>query len=265
MKIGFIGAGNMASAILSGLALKKEHTLYAYDIDKSKEKVMAEIGVNFCSKEKLLEESTVVVLAIKPFHYQDFIINNKTKLTDKLVISIAAGITDKFLSQLLGHQNYVRVMPNTPALIGKGVSAICENQALNADQYQIAESIFSSVGSVEHLKNETFDAIIPLTGSSPAYTFMYIDELIKVGLEQGIEYQTAKRLACEAVIGAASLFMSQDESADLLVDRVCSKGGTTIEGVKSLREDHFATIVNKALNKCLSRAKEMNEENDSTL
>jgi pyrroline-5-carboxylate reductase len=132
MRIGFIGAGNMATAILGGLASKKEHVLYAYDIDQSKAMVMKEIGVNFCSKEKLLKESEVVVLAIKPFHYQDFIIENRSDLLDKLVISIAAGITDKFLTTLLGHKNYARVMPNTPALIGKGVTAICENEALSS-------------------------------------------------------------------------------------------------------------------------------------
>ncbi len=265
MKIGFIGAGNMAYAILKGLAKNDNNSLMAYDIDQSKALAMEEIGVAFLEKEEVISNSEVIVLAIKPYHYHDFIVENKDLLSDKLVVSIAAGITEKFLMTLLGHKRFVRVMPNTPALIGNGVTGICKSEDIDAKDFEKVVKIFEVVGRVEELAPNSFDAIIPVTGSSPAYTFMYIDELIKIGLQEGFEYQSAKVLACEAVIGAAKLFLSQEEKANILVDKVCSKGGTTIEGVKSLKEDDFSQIMSRALNRCLDRAKEMNDENDNTL
>jgi len=265
MNIGFIGAGNMAQAILSGLVKNERHQLMAFDIDESKRKIIQELGVSFLSLDELLEYSEVVVLAIKPYQYKTFMTEQQEKLSSKLVVSIAAGITDHFMKTLLKHNRFVRVMPNTPALVNSGITGICENETLIPTDKMIIEEIFESVGSVNYVSNESFDAIIPVTGSSPAYSFMFINELIQIGVREGIEYQTAKELACEAVIGAAKLFMTQDEEADVLVDRVCSKGGTTIEGVRSLKEDDFSAILAKALDKCLKRAKEMSIENDNTL
>ena len=255
MKLGFIGAGNMATAIIKGALYSKTaepEDIYIYDIDSAKTKACAEnCGVNVCSSaSELVACCDAVLLAVKPFNLKPLISEIKAVLEKKapLIISILAGTDMEYIQSLLGFEAaIVRVMPNINATVGEAMSAYCPNEKVSPEHEKYVEALCSSFGRAIKLSENYFPAFGVLAGCSPAFVYMFIDELARSGVKIGLNKKQALEIVIQSVIGSARMIEESGEHPYELVDRVCSPGGTTIEGVTALREYGFDTAIDKAV------------------
>lgn len=257
--LGIIGAGNMASAILGGIlrgGLLKADRIAVSDRDGEKLAVMAQNGVfTTADNKEIAAESEYVMFAVKPQVAPAVFEEISSVLAANTVVSIMAGISISKLRSALGVRNFARVMPNTPALVGEGMSAVAFSDGYRS---QFVLDVFGSVGKVAELDEKLFDAVTSLSGSGPAYVYMFIKALIEGGVQGGLDYPTARLLAVETVRGAAKMVAaSGGKSVDELIDAVCSKGGTTIQAVESYRADGLEDIVVKGMTKCRKRSEEL--------
>ena len=267
MKTGFIGVGNMGGAILrgyAGSAQGKKDQIMLYDRDRERsEAVSRETGGSMTDHvTDLVRASEVIVLGVKP-QVMDDVLEEVAKAykPDKLVISMAAGISIAFIRKYLGSDaKIIRIMPNTPALVGEGMIAMCPVEGLSLKQLMGAEAILKSVGKVEEVDESMLDCVIGVSGSSPAYTFMYIEALVKAAVANGMERQQARMFAAQAVLGAAKLVMESPESLEQLRINVCSPGGTTIEAVRKLEQNGFMDDVKEAFQAAVDRSREMTRQ-----
>ena len=259
-KIGILGLGKMGSSILTGIIksniFKKEEILL-YDVDEEKKAQFTNDGFILSdSEEYLFNNSSMVLIAIKPQMFDQLL---KIKLNNDsiVIISIAAGKTIKDLQNVFGNKQYIRVMPNTPAFIMSSASAITKGDNVNEDSFEKVKQIFESIGVVEEVPEDKMNEIIPVNGSMPAYLYYFIEAFIDEAVNKGIDYNVAKKLACEAIIGSAKMILETDKDIKQLIKDVCSPGGTTIEGLKVLEENDFQEIIKKAFNACVNRAYEL--------
>jgi pyrroline-5-carboxylate reductase len=264
MKIGFIGTGNMGGAIMRGYgknAATNGDEIIAFSRTRSKlEKVCEDAGaVPSDSMSSLIKESDVVVLAMEPKNIRDNIKAIAEDFTeDKLLISVAAGINIKFFEDNLGAGTMVvRAMPNMPAKVGEGMSSLSRNMKVTDRAFTKAIDIFEGVGKAEEVDEKLIDAVGGVSGSSPAYTYMYIEALAQCAVKNGMEYDQAVRFAAQAVLGAAKMVQSSDESPDDLRKAVCTEGGSTIEGYKKLVEKGFAEDIMEGMQATVNRTIEM--------
>ena len=267
MNIGFIGAGNMAGAMIRGLRSHgfSADEVAAYDIDCAKLSALADdCGMTIATAaDELIRRSDVVVLAVKPQMLATALGALPAVFAEKkpLIISIAAGTTLDTLAGLCGQGlRIIRVMPNLGATVGEAMSAYCGNAAVTDADKQAAEKVLSSFGKVASLPEDQFAAYSALAGCSPAYTMLYMDALIKVGQAHGIPLETSKAVVAQAVLGTAKLLAESGDSPDVWIDRVCSPGGTTIEGIKSLRADHVSDAVQRAAEASIARDIELSQK-----
>ncbi|MCR4615882.1 MAG: pyrroline-5-carboxylate reductase [Clostridiales bacterium] len=255
MKLGFIGAGNMASAIIKGAlssGTAAPEDIYVYDIDSSKTELCEKnCGVNVCaSASKLIGSVDAVLLAIKPFNLKSLIEEIKSDLKEKdlLIISILAGTDIAYIQSLLGFEAaIVRVMPNINATVGEAMSAYCLSGKVTVEQESYVQVLCSSFGRAIKLSENYFPAFGVLAGCSPAFVYMFIDELARSGVKIGLNKKQALEIVIQSVIGSARMIEESGEHPYELIDRVCSPGGTTIEGVTALREYGFDTAIDKAV------------------
>ncbi|WP_457570990.1 pyrroline-5-carboxylate reductase [Desulfovulcanus sp.] len=261
-KIGFIGAGNMGGALIQGLAPRKDLEVHAFDLDQEKINKLAQ-HIEFISWQNLadlIEHSDYIVLAVKPQVLKEVIEEIKDNLNaKKCLISIAAGIKLKKLIKW-SHNicPVVRVMPNTPALVGKGVFALCFDHDLtqNIDQNFII-SLFATLGQVHVLKEDYFDIFTALVGSGPAYVFYLLDSFIDAGLTFGLPRDTAREMVFALFEG--SLCMAQNDKRHLaeLKEMVTSPGGTTIAGLNKLDQKAVKAAIIEAVEAAWKRSKEL--------
>ena len=243
-KIGFLGLGKMGSSILKGilskeLYQKREIAFFAPSVE-TKTKYQ-EFGINLVKDEKeLFKLSNIVIMAIKPQQY-DLVLGKIKDLdfNDKIIISLAPGKTISYLSKNMKGAEIVRVMPNTPALVGKGMTTI----AFQNEEISIVMDIFSSIGKYVIVKEKQIDEAIPLNGSMPAYLFEFVKAFIEKGMEYGIPKEDAYILALNAIIGSCELALNSNDDIDTLINNVCSKGGSTIEGLNVLRNNHVLEVI----------------------
>lgn len=255
MKIGFIGCGNMASAIIKGII--KSNTIvptdiYAYDIIQ-KDNVY---GINFCNNENdVARACDVIILAVKPNTIMDVLGKIASDITsDKLVISIAAGKKIEYIeSGLSKDTKIIRVMPNINATVGEAICAYTANNNATYNDKTITEKIFNNVGKVIYLDESQFPIFGVLGGCSPAFSYIFIDELARAAVQKGMKMDVALEIAAQAVLGSAKMILESDEHPYQLVDKVCSPGGTTIEGVCSLQNDGFEKAIHNAVNKAFDK------------
>lgn len=256
--LGIIGAGNMASAIVGGIlknSILSPSEMIISDLDGAKLAVFADKGMNItCDNRYLAANCTNILFAVKPQIAPSVFEDIKDYIDCDVVISIMAGVTMKKLQAALGERAYARIMPNTPALVGEGMAAVAFSKGFKSD---FVLKIFGSIGNVVELDESLFDAVTSLSGSGPAYVYMFIDALIKGGLDGGLDYDTAKKLAIQTVRGSAKMVELSDRPIDELVDAVCSKGGTTIQAVNSYRDDKLEDVVVKGMIKCRDRSVEL--------
>lgn len=255
MKIGFLGAGNMASAIIRGMVKNgfASSSICCYDIDQPKTfSLSRECGVGVCqTAEQLCEESQVLVLAIKPQMFATALppLRALLQVQRPLVISIAAGKTLDNLAYCLGTElPLVRVMPNVAAKVGESVTAYCTNSLVTQSHVGVVYEIFESVGTVLPLSEEQFGIFSVLASCSPAYTLLYMNALATAGVRGGLPKATALEIVTQSVLGTAKLLQESDEHPQVLLDSVCSPGGTTIEGVCALQRGGLeSTVVEAAM------------------
>ena len=265
-KIGFIGAGNMAEALIKGIISAKlcePANILISDIQSNRQdKLCAEYKINSTEgNEELARRVDVLVLCVKPQNMQVVLEEIAGSLKDTtLVISIAAGITTARIQAVLGDVPIIRVMPNTPALIGQGASVLYATNKAEAGLKKALE-IFSAVGKAFIVSDESLiDAVTAVSGSGPAYFFLLAEEMIKAGVELGLSENLAKDLVLQTAKGAALLAEQQSkegESVSALRQKVTSPGGTTEAALKVFENDQFSATVLMALQRAAERSRQL--------
>ena len=263
--MGIIGTGNMGSAILRGVVeagyLQPER-IAVFDVSSRKLKELcADIpGLRTArSCQDVAEISDLILLAVKPIYVRDVLDEIKPFLSGKAVLSIAAGWTAGMLAQALHGTGatYLRVMPNTPALVGEGMTAICDDTTFSQEDFDFAKGIFDSVGKTRVLPERLFDGVVAISGSSPAYVYMMIEAMADAGVREGLPRTYAYEMAAQSVLGSALMVLSSGTHPAALKDAVCSPGGTTIEAVEELERKGFRAAVMDAMKACADKSREM--------
>jgi pyrroline-5-carboxylate reductase len=260
--IGFIGAGVMGSAIikslLNGGVSAKQICVFEKDSAKAQE-LAAKTGINLKSIDEISTDCEIVFLAVKPQDLGELLEKLKGKLdSNSLVISIAAGKTTSFIEVALGQNNpVVRVMPNTPAQIGKGVSAISAGKYATAVELEIANKLMKASGIVVEVPESQQDAVTALSGSGPAYFFNFVEELIKGGVALGLTEEIATELAIGTIAGSASMLQESGLDAATLRKNVTSPNGTTAAALKVFSDSDLSAIVKEAMSAAQKRAQEL--------
>lgn len=262
-KLAFIGAGNMATAIIKGIAtgaLADQYQIYAADLDQEKVAALAQYGVKDGETvEKMTADSDYVVLAVKPQNMGAVLPQLKEAMNrSAVVISIAAGISSAYIKETLGFDaKVVPVMPNTPLLIGYGASAMAQVSPVTEEEFQSVFAIFSSAGKVAKIEENQLVDIIPVNGSSPAYIYRFAKAFVDYAKEKQIEEKTALELFCQSLIGSAHMMLETGKSIDDLIAMVSSKGGTTLEGSEVLVKNGLEQIIIDACEACAKRGYEL--------
>lgn len=258
--IGFIGAGNMGSAMIRGIIngnIAQPDSVYVFDSFSDKaERLRAELGITIASSPKEVASSCQILIpAVKPFNIADALSSIIDELTDEhLIISIAAGITIKQLKTMVQNKCYViRTMPNTPALVGEGMTAVCKDPTVPEEYISLACSILQSFGKVELISEEQIHAATAISGSSPAYAFMFLEALADGGVMMGLPREQSYKMAAQSLFGAAKMMLETGKHPGELKDMVCSPSGTTIEAVASLEKDGFRGIIIEAVRACAEK------------
>jgi pyrroline-5-carboxylate reductase len=271
-KIGFIGGGNMASSLISGL-IASGHSpqhLWVSDINPDTLKALAEnLNINTsASNDAVINEVDVIVLAVKPQTLSSVAKSVAALIQQKksLVVSIAAGISQRSLSQWIGADvAIVRCMPNTPALVLTGATALHANAKVTAEQRNLAENIMRSVGIALWVKDENeLDAVTAVSGSGPAYYFLLMEAMEKAAVELGLSEATARLLVQQTALGAAKIALESSESPEQLRKRVTSPGGTTQKAIDTFEQGQFTELVSKALHAARDRSIEMSKQSENT-
>ncbi len=271
--IGFIGMGNMGTALLTGARGAYGPECFTF-YDRHEEKraaVTEKLGVKAADGiAGVAKQSKYLFLMVKPQNYEEVIGQISAELTaDHILISVAPGVTGQWIRRAASSAaesesgaapdfRVVRAMPNTPALIGCGMTGVSYDEgALTREESDVIMEIFSSCGKVCRVEESLMDTVICASGSSPAFYYLFIDALAKRCVELGMKRGDAVAFAAQTALGSARMVLEAGEDPSVLAERVCSKGGTTIEGVRSLQADDLDGIVARAVDATYRRAREM--------
>jgi pyrroline-5-carboxylate reductase len=268
-RVGFVGAGNMGEALIRGLvqaAVLPAASIVAHDVrvDRLRE-LERQFGIQVAKdNETVVRQTDVVVLAVKPQVIDAAVREIAAAVTPAtLLISIAAGVSTARLAAALGKPaRLIRVMPNTPALVLEGVTAIAGGAGLQAGDLDVAGDIFRAVGRVVTLDEDLMDAVTGLSGSGPAYVAIVVEALADGGVRMGLDRQTAMTLALQTVVGAARLLQQTGLHPGALKDMVSSPGGTTIAGVAALEAGGLRTALIGAVERATVRSRELGKGRD---
>ena len=257
MKLGFIGTGNMAGAIMGGViksnVFKPEEIIGADLFAPGREKVKELYGINVTdSNKEVIEKSEVVIFSVKPQFYADVIQEVKDLVRpEQLIITIAPGKTLAWLAEQFGKDvKIVRTMPNTPAMVGEGMTAVCPNEHLTEDEIAYVKSLLESFSRAEIVPERMMDVVTAVSGSSPAYVFMLIEAMADAAVSGGMPRKQAYQFAAQAVLGSAKMVLDTGKHPGELKDMVCSPAGTTIEAVRTLEELGFRSSIIEAMKVC---------------
>lgn len=264
-RIAFVGGGNMASAIMGGMlqhGFQASHIDVVEPFDATRARLQADFGVvTHARAGAFLANSSTVIWAVKPQILHDATADICRHTQGALHISVAAGIRSDSIAQWLGNERVVRTMPNTPALIGKGITALFARPAVSASDREQAQRILGSTGACLWLQEEgQLDAVTALSGSGPAYMFYFMEAMTRAGVEMGLEPAQAHQLAVATFIGAGELARASDEPPEVLRQRVTSKGGTTYAAISAMDDAGMKDAFIKAMHAAHRRAREMGEE-----
>ena len=263
MKLGFIGCGNMAQAMITGIigqnVVPAEEIIAADPASDKIEEVKEKLQINITTDNCEAAKADIVVLSVKPQMYKDVIHEIRDYITkSQLVVTIAAGVAMAQSERQFGKEvKIVRVMPNTPALVGEGMAGICRNEYTTSEDMEKVCRIFRSFGKVEIVTESLMDAVVGVSGSSPAYVFMMIEAMADAAVADGMARAQAYRFASQAVLGSAKMVLETGKHPGELKDMVCSPGGTTIEAVRVLEEKGFRSSLFEAMKACAKKAREM--------
>lgn len=262
--LGFIGCGNMAQAMLKGILAKglykKDDIIVSRRTESALDEIQKTLGVKTTTDNKqVAEKADVLVLAIKPYQFAEVIpaIADVVK-EDTLVISIAAGQSIGNIEKLFGKTiKLVRTMPNTPALVLAGATGMCFNAQVEQAEQEKAIALFESFGVVAVVAESMMDTVIGVSGSSPAYVFMFIEAMADAAVGDGMPRAQAYQLAAQSVMGSAKMVLETGKHPGELKDMVCSPGGTTIEAVRVLEEKGLRSAVIEGQKACVKKAQEL--------
>ena len=264
MRIGFIGCGNMATAMIKGILdsqkVKTEDVIASAKSEKTREKIKTELGINAALKNKEVAEfSDILFLAVKPQYYEEVIQEIKDDLREnQMIVSIAPGKTLAWLAERLGeNKKIIRTMPNTPAMVKEGMMGMCRNDLVTEDEMQQVKDICESFGKAEVVPESLIDVVVGVSGSSPAYVFMFIEAMADAAVADGMPRTQAYKFAAQAVLGSAKMVLETGKHPGELKDMVCSPGGTTIEAVRVLEEKGMRSAVIEASRACVKKARDM--------
>lgn len=265
LKISFIGGGNMATALIGGLAgkLTAGANIHVVDVNAGALQKLQQFGVTAAQQiDAAVASSDVIVLAVKPQQMKDVAAQLQPHVTSQLVLSIAAGIRAVDLSRWLnGHKSIVRTMPNTPALIGQGITGMAAMAGVSEQQRAAADAIMRAVGATVWLTDEALiDPVTAVSASGPAYVFYFIEAMQQAAQEMGLSAEQGNELALATFVGASQLAAQSPEPVSVLRDRVTSKGGTTHAALTSMEASGVKDAIVRALKAASERGRELGEE-----
>lgn len=264
-KIGFIGCGNMGMAMIGGIVkagIVPAENVLIFDLDSAKTGALKdEFGVLVTeSTESLVKASDYIVLAVKPNVYDAVLESIKIFLEDQVIITIAAGVTIAQVEKIIGTDKpIVRTMPNTPALVNEGMTALCPNDNVEDEVRNNVKVIFESFGKAEFVGEYLIDSVIGVSGSAPAYVFMFIEAMADAAVLGGMPRDKAYKFAAQAVYGSAKMVAETQKHPGELKDMVCSPGGTTIEAVRTMEKHGLRSAVIEGMTACIDKSKKMSK------
>ena len=267
MKIGFIGTGNLASAILRGAVASEKFEpaeILIYDINKDKLSELEE-ELSVCvaqSANEVAVKCETIVIAVKPKDIASLAdsIKADAKANNPLIISTAAGTeTSKIVSCFGYDAKVIRIMPNINAAVGESMTAVCGSEAVSYADKEFALDFCSCFGKAVLIEEKYFSAFTAIAGSAPAFAYIFADALAMAGVKHGLPAQTAQDIAAQMLLGSAKMLLESGKAVSELVRNVCSPGGTTIEGVGALKENGFENAVISAVDKTVAKDKAMSQ------
>ena len=263
IKLGFLGAGNMGSAIMRGIfSSGMDISVSAYDKDTAKLDALSAFGVSPCASEKeLVCENDYILLAVKPQVLGGVLDEISAEIThDKVIISICAGISEDFIrSHTIPEAKVVLVMPNTPMMLGLGASAISRADGVSDEEFAFAKSVIESCGIAEEVPINKMKEIIAVNGSSPAFIYLFAKGFVDYAASVGIDSDAALKLFAQSLVGSAKMLTDSGMTVDALIKQVSSPGGTTIAGLDKLYEGKLTEAVEECCKACTARAYELAE------
>lgn len=265
--IAFIGAGKMATAIINGLLrsglFDRNHIIASEPNKEYAHKMEQELGIKIVhNNREAAAEADIILMAVKPFVVKDVLTEIEDRIDDtKLIITIAAGISTNRVEEILEKAaRVIKVMPNTPALLGEGMSAVCKGEHASNEDFQFVIKIFEGVGKVIKAKEEEIDAITGVSGSGPAFYYYIINEIAKAGEKLGLDYQTALKLSAQTALGSAKMILETGVEPEQLITNVTTPGGTTAEGNKVLKESNISEILFDTVQKTAQKSELMGKQ-----
>lgn len=264
MKLGFIGCGNMASAIIRGILKKgiydKEDIIVSNLTEEGCHRSREKLGVTAIRDSKeVVRQAKVLFLAIKPQFYAQTIEEIREEITPAhLIITIAPGKTIAWLTEQFKKEvKLIRTMPNTPALVGEGMTGMCVNELVTEQEAELARKLLESFGKVEMVPENLLDVVVSVSGSSPAYIFILIEAMADGAVADGMPRKQAYQFAAQAVLGSAKMVLETGLHPGELKDMVCSPGGTTMEAVRTLEHAGFRSAIIEAMKACVEKGRTM--------
>ena len=264
MKLSFIGCGNMGTAMLKGILAKglvdKSDIMIAEVASEALKATCDSLGVaGTLDSKEAAKHGDIIVLTVKPQGYEDVIKNIKDDVNEsQIIVTVAPGKTLAWVAETFGKpMKIIRTMPNTPALVQAGMTGMCANDKVSAEDLKSVVTLFEGFGSVGIVSESLMDVVTAVSGSSPAYVFMLIEAMANTATQEGMPPKQAKQFAAQAVLGSARMVLETEESPADLKEKVCSPGGTTIEAVRVLEENEMQKSIAEAMKACIDKSKKL--------
>ena len=258
-----IGCGKMAYAIMKGLDRKAYATVYCHDINPARSALFeTEFAATACSLCETIDAAEVIILAVKPQQLQQVMQTSQGRWNqEKLLISVLAGVKTETLENTTGRKTaVVRVMPNTPCLVGQGISALCAGKLATPVQLETARDIFAQLGAAVTVDEKLMDAVTAVSGSGPAYAFLTVEAMINAAVNVGLDAALARELVIETFKGSLAMLEAENLHPAILREQVCSPGGTTIAGVRQLEGNGLRKAFFDAIEKAYQRSIELGKQ-----
>lgn len=263
-KIGFIGCGKMASAIIKGVlssCCKPDVEIKGSEINcEIAELAQSRLGIDVLTDNRLLTmDSDVIFIATKPNYVAQVLGEIRDEITpEKLVVSIAAGVSTEKIESILGQRRVVRVMPNTPMLVQEGMSGVCKGTYATEEDVEFVMKLLSNIGKVIQIEESQIDIVTAISGSGPAFFYQVIEDMARAGEKLGLEYDKSLLLATQTAIGSAKMILNKGElPVQTLIDNVATKGGCTFVGIQTMKEENSEKLFYDVIEKTAVKANEL--------
>ena len=263
-KIGFIGCGKMASAIIKGVIssgfLPKENIKGSEVNPEIAESADSRLGITVITDNKaLVMDSDIIFIATKPNYVAEVLEEIKSELTqDKLLVSIAAGVSTSKIENIIGRQRVIRVMPNTPALVLEGMSGVCKGKFASEDDLNFVVKLLSNIGKAISVTEDQIDIVTAISGSGPAFFYKVIEDMARAGEKLGLEYEKSLMLATQTAIGSAKMVTQRGETpVQTLIDNVATKGGCTFVGISVMNDENSSKLFYDVIAQTTQKASEL--------